>query len=259
MATERLPGRIREFTSYLNGLLERLDQSGGWCGVFWQRDPEGMRACLEGRELPPWDVMEALLQDLAAAHGPRAAESETARARTLHAAALAAHDTRPGAREALADRLDVMLREQRYAAERRAALSHALATAPTATEALRADLAWAEDDHARATARCAELRARIDHLNRRERGEAGPGRESERGAFTARTAPWAPLAPPPAWAAERTLAPDTARATAPASATSPSPSPAPEPAPAPAPTRTPAPTPTSAATPDPAPKPAKPR
>lgn len=118
MVVDQLPGQVREFAQYLKGLLTRLDQGGGWCAVFWQRDPEGMRACLDGWEVPPWDVVEALLRDLAVAYGDRAAAQETERARTLHRASLAAYDARPGGREALGDRLDVMLREQRYAAER---------------------------------------------------------------------------------------------------------------------------------------------
>lgn len=163
MAVHQLPGRVREFANYLDGLLARVDQSGGWCGVFWQRDPEGMRACLDGREMPPWDVVESLLQDLAAVYGPATAEAEAERARALHAAALLAYDLRPGGRDALRDRLDVMLREQRYAAERQAELGHALTAATTRREAdaLRLDLAWAQDDHHRATRRCAELRARM--------------------------------------------------------------------------------------------------
>ncbi|MEU3375885.1 hypothetical protein AB0E64_01775 [Streptomyces caelestis] len=172
MAADRLPDDVREFAQYLDGLLARLDPSGGWCAVFWQRDPEGMRACLDGREMPPWDVVEALLQDLAGQYGPGGAGPETERARSLHAAALAAYDTRPGGRDALGDRLDVMLREQKYAAERQADLTRLLATAATREEAdaLRLDLAWAHDDHERATARCAELRARMADLDRRERG-----------------------------------------------------------------------------------------
>ncbi|MEU7057821.1 hypothetical protein, partial [Streptomyces sp. NPDC046197] len=168
MAVDHLPGRLREFATYLDGLLACLDQGGGWCGVFWRRDPEGMRACREGREVPPWDVVEALLQDLAAEHGPAAAAPERERARLLHAAALAAYDARPGARDSLRDRLGAMLREQRYAAERQAQLSRRLASAATREEAdaLRVDLAWAQDDHERATARCAELRARIDRPDR---------------------------------------------------------------------------------------------
>lgn len=172
MAADQLPAEVGEFATYLDGLLARLDPSGGWCAVFWQRDPEGMRTCLDGRDVPPWDVVEALLRDLAGQYGPGGAAPETERARALHAAALAAYDTRPGGRDALGDRLDVMLREQKYAAERQAALARHLtsATTPEQADALRVDLAWARDDHERATARCTELRARMAHVDRRERG-----------------------------------------------------------------------------------------
>ncbi|MGW7817760.1 hypothetical protein ACWGLF_06415 [Streptomyces puniciscabiei] len=185
MVVDRLPGGVREFASYLDGLLARLDQGAGWSGVFWQRDPDGMRACLDGREVPPWDVVEALLQDLAAAYGSAAAAAERERARALYRAALTAYDTRPGARDALLDRLDVMLREQRYAAERHSELTRLLSASPAPEDAdsLRRDLAWAQDDHDRATARCAELRSRLTELDRRaavrargvrHRGETGP-------------------------------------------------------------------------------------
>ncbi|MGW3628893.1 hypothetical protein ACWD7F_01790 [Streptomyces sp. NPDC005122] len=169
MAVDQLPGEVREFASYLDGLMRRLDQDGGWCGVFWQRDPDGMRACLDGWEVPPWDVVEALLRDLGAEYGDGAAEREAGRARALHGASLAAFDARPGGRDALGDRLDVMLREQRYAADRRTELDRLLGQAATSREAdlVRLDLAWAQDDHERATARCAELRHRMENLDRR--------------------------------------------------------------------------------------------
>ncbi|MEU0006719.1 hypothetical protein ABZ079_21190 [Streptomyces sp. NPDC006314] len=171
MAVDQVPGRVREFVSYLESLMARLDPGGGWCGVFWQRDPEGMRACLDGREVPPWDVVEALLQDLGAAYGPAAAATERRRAGALHVAAITAYDARPGARDALVDRLDVMLREQRYAAERQAELTRLLAAPGSREEAesLRLDLTWAHDDHERATARCAEIQARMAELDRRAR------------------------------------------------------------------------------------------
>ncbi|GAA0309875.1 hypothetical protein GCM10009540_31640 [Streptomyces turgidiscabies] len=169
MVVEQLPGQVREFARYLNGLLARLDQGAGWCGVFWERDPDGMRACLEGYEVPPWDVVDALLQDLAAGYGTGTVAPESEQARALHRAALAAFDTRPGARDTLGDRLDVMLREQKYAAERLAELGRSLASAASHEEAegLRLDLAWAHDDHERASARCVELRYRLDQLARR--------------------------------------------------------------------------------------------
>ncbi|KQW17206.1 hypothetical protein [Streptomyces sp. Root369] len=181
MAVDQLPGRLREFVAYLDGLLARLDQGGGWCAVFWQRDPDGMQACLDGREVPPWDVVEALLQDLATAYGPEVANGEAERARPLHAAAQAAHDARPGGRDALGDRFDVMLREQRYAAERQAELGRLLATATTQEEAdaIRLDLAWARDDHERAVRRCAELQSRMAELDGRSMG--GRGRAIRRG------------------------------------------------------------------------------
>ncbi|MEU1262929.1 hypothetical protein ABZ473_12690 [Streptomyces cellulosae] len=181
MAAEQLPEAIREFTDHLRDLLARLDRYAGWCLVFWQRDPDGMRACLEGREPPPWDVVESLLQDLAAVHGPAAADAELPRSRALHARATAAFDARPGARQALSDRLDVMLREQRYAADRRADLTRRLAAAATREEAesLGSDLAWAEDDHRRATARCAEITARTAALDEHTQGP-GPAHTQAR-------------------------------------------------------------------------------
>ncbi|MFI9168423.1 hypothetical protein [Streptomyces lincolnensis] len=189
MAVDQLPDRVREFANYLNGLLARLDQGGGWCGVFWQRDPDGMQACLDGAEIPPWDVVEALLQDLAAEYGQAVAAAEAERVRVLHADALVAHDARPGGRDALGDRFDVMLREQRYAAERQAELGRLLASAATHEEAdaLRLDLAWARDDHARATRRCAELSSRMADLDRRTTG--GPAPEIPRTRTEGRTGP----------------------------------------------------------------------
>ncbi|MFG2956609.1 hypothetical protein ACGF5O_23170 [Streptomyces sp. NPDC048291] len=180
MTVDQLPGRVREFANYLNGLLARLDQGGGWCAVFWQRDPDGMQACLAGREVPPWDVVVALLQDLATGYGTEAAAREAEQARRLHTEALVAYDTRPGAREDLGDRLDITLREQRYAAERLAQLARALDSAHSreAAEALNIDLAWARDDHERAVARCAELQARIGRLEHRTEPAGRPRGET---------------------------------------------------------------------------------
>ncbi|MHB9757942.1 hypothetical protein ACYBSK_26495 [Streptomyces sp. BYX5S] len=162
----QLPDRVRDFATYLQGLNARLDQRAGWCGVFWQRDPEGMRACLEGVEVPPWDVVEALLKDLAVTSGAEHAEREAARARALHRASARAHDAAPGRRELLADRMDLMTRERRDAARRLHELGTRLDAATDAAEAdaVRLDLAWAHDDHERAAARLAELGARLAEL-----------------------------------------------------------------------------------------------
>ncbi|PKV88756.1 hypothetical protein [Streptomyces sp. TLI_146] len=173
MTVNQLPVDIGVFVRYMGRMTALLDRYGGWYGVFSQRDPDGMAACLDGSEIPPWDVVESLLQDLAPTHGPEAVARETVRARALHTAAAAAYDARPGGREALRARLALMLREQAYAADRLPA------AAPD-------ELAWIQDDLARATARCAELRARIAALGPEvpkgwfsERAVARPGGSAE--------------------------------------------------------------------------------
>ncbi|MFD4501560.1 hypothetical protein [Streptomyces sp. NPDC058457] len=252
MTVDQLPGRVREFANYLNALLARLDQGGGWCAVFWQRDPDGMQACLGGREVPPWDVVEALLQDVATVYGPQAAAREAEQARPLHADALTAYDSRPGAAEDLSGRLDGMLREQRYTAERLAQLGRALDSAQSReeAEALSVDLAWARDDHERATARCAELRARIGRLEHRAElaGRLRSARTTQRGGDGALFRAGGPAAETPATAGPS--APGRPNGTTPdEGATAWIPAAAPEPAPTPAP----------APVPDPDPVPAKQR
>ncbi|OEJ24323.1 hypothetical protein AS594_07280 [Streptomyces agglomeratus] len=167
MTVGQFPAEGEEFARYLRELTALLDTGAGWCGVFWQRDPDGMRACLDGTELPPWDVLEALLHDLAAGYGAAAAERETVRARDLHGAAAAARDRLPGGREALEERLGVMRREQTYAAEREQRLTRRRSASGGASAEPGPDveLAWARDDHVRATDRCAELGARLAALD----------------------------------------------------------------------------------------------
>ncbi|MEU0138228.1 hypothetical protein ABZ172_29990, partial [Streptomyces sp. NPDC006296] len=168
---------VRAFAQYLRDLAALLEPGRGWYGVFCARDPDGMRACLDGAEVPPWDVVDSLLQDLAALRGAAYAARESVRAAELCAASAAAYDRRPGGRQALADRLDVMVREQADAAGRMAAGAGAVAARDGEPDAL----AWARDDHTRATARCAELRDRLAAVERavpvpddwfRERGGA---------------------------------------------------------------------------------------
>ncbi|MFE5158030.1 hypothetical protein ACFRNT_05735 [Streptomyces sp. NPDC056697] len=170
MASGQLPAEVEEFARYLRALTRRLDAGTGWYGVFALRDPEGLRACLDGLEVPPWDVVQSLLQDLSTQRGVGPAQEAAARAATLYRASVAAHDAGPGSREALRDRLDGMLREQRNAARRERDLQTALSTAEATAEAtadrerLAAELAWAHDDWRRATARAEELHARLTAL-----------------------------------------------------------------------------------------------
>ncbi|MEV6939713.1 hypothetical protein AB0N19_36395, partial [Streptomyces sp. NPDC051132] len=198
MSVGQRPDGVREFASYLSALLDRLDPRGGWSGVFWRRDPAGMSACLDGREVPPWDVVEALLDDLGAGYGPAVAAAERDRAGALYTAAVHAYDARPGARAVLAGRLDTLLGERRRAAERQAELSRRLSAPVSAerAESLRLDLAWAHDDLRRATARCADLHARLTALDHR------PPRSTAAPAASTGTGPGRPLPAPPE-AAER--------------------------------------------------------
>ncbi|MEU9039265.1 hypothetical protein AB0D45_30775, partial [Streptomyces sp. NPDC048352] len=85
---------IGELTDYLRGLTQRLDPGTGWYGEFLRRDPEGMRACLDGVAVPPWDVLESLLADLPEEPGGAAGEAQYAAG--LRAAAVAAWDAMPG-------------------------------------------------------------------------------------------------------------------------------------------------------------------
>ncbi|MDV9188770.1 UL36 very large tegument protein, partial [Streptomyces sp. SR27] len=63
MTVSQLPLEIAEFREWLIELVERVPPGRGWYGVFSARDPEGMRACFDGAELLPWDVVGSLLQD----------------------------------------------------------------------------------------------------------------------------------------------------------------------------------------------------
>ncbi|MGW9299450.1 hypothetical protein ACWHA3_01310 [Streptomyces cyaneofuscatus] len=147
---------VGTFAHYLREMTARLDPGRGWYGVFTRRDPQGMRSCLYGVEIPPWDVVESLLADLAALHGAYFAEQVSVRAAALYSASAAAHDRRPGGRQELVHRLELMIREQGRAAERLRTIG-AGGMDPADPDAR----AWAHDDHRRASARCAELRRRL--------------------------------------------------------------------------------------------------
>ncbi|MET7617448.1 hypothetical protein [Streptomyces sp. NPDC005408] len=210
MTVHQLPAETGVFARYLKGLAALIDPGSGWYGIFWQRDPEGMRACLDGTEIPPWDVVESLLQDLAAERGTQFAKLESVRARQLHSASAAAHDRRPGGREALEERLELMLREEVYATGRADELLRGLAGEPegsAAAEQLAHELEWTRDDYARATARVSELRSRHAELCGDARQVGGPehSREADdwegrhEGVPAARTAHETPQAEDDGW------------------------------------------------------------
>ncbi|MFH8420339.1 UL36 very large tegument protein [Streptomyces sp. NPDC018038] len=164
MTVYQLPVPVATFRHWLTELVRRVPSGGGWYGVFAERDPEGLRACFDGTEILPWDIVESLLQDAGEPGGGPLA----LRGRALYAAATGAHDRRPGGAQALAERRELMERERRYAESRARALGDRLratpAPGPDDTARLEHDLAWTRDDHARATARVTDLTARLARL-----------------------------------------------------------------------------------------------
>ncbi|MGW7333261.1 hypothetical protein ACWGIU_32625, partial [Streptomyces sp. NPDC054840] len=144
-------------------MTQRLDPGAGWYGEFLRRDPEGMQACLDGAAMPPWDVVESLLRDLAGARGAEFAARETAYAAQLRAAAVTVWDRLPGGEDELRSLLAA-------AAAQLAASQTALrnltvrlggAADRAETDALARELAWAQDDVARAAGRHEDLAARL--------------------------------------------------------------------------------------------------
>ncbi|WP_169314164.1 hypothetical protein [Streptomyces piniterrae] len=255
MSESQLLGPVEEFAHFLTGLASLLDPGSGWYGVFAHRDPDGLRACLDGRDVPPWDVVESMLHDLAGLEGDEAAHTAGPRARRLHARAMADHDAQPGGKPALQDRLEVMLREHQHAALRARELQGAVWAAAGTQEGARLaeELAWAQDDHARAGVRVRELRARLERLTKAEAESMGWGREARAPASPQpRADAPRPRAPePPAEAAVRGPAAQATAQPAPQPAHQPTARPTAAPAPAPASTAEPAPAPAAPPAPEP--------
>src|SRR5882757_6472426 len=181
VATE-LARATADFTYYFRSLVAALGERPGWYGVFAEREPGAARAYEGGTEVPPWDVVRAVLHDLAAAHGAVPDPAEAARALSLHQAAVAVWDAAPGAEQALRARLDAAARAhdlaQRREREAARALDHtATAPTPAATARLTNLLAWSRDDRERAAARRDELWARLTALTR-----SSPPRADDRSA-----------------------------------------------------------------------------
>ncbi|MFJ9643448.1 hypothetical protein [Streptomyces sp. NPDC101206] len=206
---------ITQLSDYLRGLAQRLDPGAGWYGEFLRRDPEGMRACLDGAAMAPWDVVESLLGDLAEARGPEFAAREAQYAARLRAEAAAAWDRLPGGAEEL-QTLIVAAAEQRDAAEAAArSLTARLTTTADRAEAdaVAGELAWLRDDAARAASRHADLTTRLTALTTptpallpavpRQRPEPPAAALPSGGATVHPGTPPAPAAPPaPAPAAD---------------------------------------------------------
>ncbi|MCM2425394.1 hypothetical protein [Streptomyces sp. RKAG337] len=178
-AGPQLADSAREFTEFFRELVAGLGAAPGWYGALSRRDPGGVNAYEAGVELAPWDVVHAVLHDLAALHGAPVDPADVGRAQRLYRAAAAGRDAAPGSGTALRSRLDAMLRERHDAVLREREAAHAAheygATGgdPHSVTAgrLANALAWARDDRERAGARCAELQARLDAVEKRLAGE----------------------------------------------------------------------------------------
>ncbi|MET9857591.1 hypothetical protein ABZY57_32295, partial [Streptomyces sp. NPDC006450] len=170
---------IGQLSRYMRGLTQRLDPGSGWYGEFLRRDPEGMRACLDGAAMPPWDVLESLLGDLVPSVGPEALARETQYAAGLRAGAVGVWDRLPGGVEELHTLLASAAEQRARARAALRALSARLAetTDPAEAEALSRELSWTRDDHARATARHEDLATRLEAVapgaDRRETDRPG--------------------------------------------------------------------------------------
>ncbi|MFB6713556.1 hypothetical protein [Streptomyces sp. NPDC056358] len=81
---------VGSFSQRLRDVVALLDPGSGWYGIFCRSDPAGVRACLDGAEIPPWDVMESLFEDLAAVRGAAFVQRESVRAAESYFVSVAA-------------------------------------------------------------------------------------------------------------------------------------------------------------------------
>ncbi|MFB6581459.1 hypothetical protein ACFCYC_29330 [Streptomyces sp. NPDC056402] len=216
---------ISQLSGYLLGLTQRLDPGTGWYGEFLRRDPKGVKACLDGAAMPPWDMVESLLRDLAGVRGAEFAARETVYAAQLRAAAVTVWDRLPGGEGELRTQLAAAV-AQRAAAQtalRNLTVRLGRAADRAETDALTRELAWAQDDVARAVARHEDLAARLRALH------VGPD-----GLWPARpeVAPWLPGVPRQR---EARTTPSTTPSPAPSTGSSAAQSPAPSTTPSAAP------------------------
>ncbi|WP_030155220.1 hypothetical protein [Streptomyces sp. NRRL S-244] len=157
---------IGQLSGYLRGLTQRLDLGTGWYGEFLRRDPQGLRDCLDGAAMPPWDVVESLLGDLEGIRGAELAAREREYAARLRAAAVGVWDRLPGGAEELRTLLAAAADQRSVSEAATRTLTARLGAAPDPAEAetLTRELAWIQDDTARAASRHEDLMSRLRAL-----------------------------------------------------------------------------------------------
>ncbi len=166
MADRELTASLASFTDELRTLASRLDPGQGWYAAFARRSRAELEDWLAGRELPPWDIIADLLQDLAVGHGLAAAERTGWRIRERYETAARAQDALPDGHTTLARRLGALDHAEREVRQRARLLAGAEDRAREVgdareTERMAALRLWAEDDEERIQTRRAELKARL--------------------------------------------------------------------------------------------------
>ncbi|MEO3754378.1 hypothetical protein ABGB06_27610, partial [Streptomyces sp. B6B3] len=166
MADRELTASLTAFTAELRALTSRLDPGHGWYAAFARRSRAELDDWLGGRELPPWDIIADLLQDLAVGHGLAAAERTGWRIRDRYETAARTQDASPDGRATLARRLGALDHAEREVRQRARLLAGAEERAKEGGDAREAERMaalrlWAEDDEERILTRRAELKARL--------------------------------------------------------------------------------------------------
>ncbi|MFE9256970.1 hypothetical protein [Streptomyces sp. NPDC006879] len=172
MSVSQLPEQAASFAEHLRRMVGLLDRRSGWYAAFERREPQALRACLDGVVVAPWDLVESLLQDLASARGSDFAAPVAERTAHMWSAAVCAVDHAPAGAQRLGTELAAARRALGAAEEHHRAVCADLEAEPAAVQrqTMEGELAWARADLLRAQARCRELDNRLAAL----RGAASP-------------------------------------------------------------------------------------
>lgn len=113
-----LPLEVRSLAQFLRTLMASLGAAPDRYSSWALHDPDAMAHYLDGSALPPRDVVDTLIRDLAVHRGVTLAPEAEAQARELHAAAVRTVDNAPGRVEELQAELEAMAGEYERTARR---------------------------------------------------------------------------------------------------------------------------------------------